>query len=334
MKKILCCCLFALVSSILLQGQTNPGSSKKDAGKEISAQEMQQVKTEIINLLRKNYVFEDRVEALITDFSAWFDSKEWPKPVGTSDFLNEIHDWLVNRTADKHFYLKEVGPTASKAGAMTNVSWFFDKYNYGLAKVEWIPQGIGYIDYRAFNFTQVSESRKVLQLAFELLGKADTIILDLRNNTGGDGSMSEYLYSYFIPEDSIPLITYTDRRDGKTTVTTDYSYKSMPLPRCASKKLYILTSKKTASAAELFTFLCKVNNRATIIGEKTIGAGHNMGTFPLGTRFTFGLPTGRFYDPKTGLGWQETGGVSPDFEVDADKALEQALTLIKKRQLP
>ena len=40
------------------------------------------------------------------------------------------------------------------------------------------------------------------------------------------------------------------------------------------------------------------------------------------------LPTGRTFDPDTGLGW-EAEGLQPDVEVPADEALEVAIAAIR-----
>jgi hypothetical protein len=320
--------LMFMLMTTLLKAQSDVTSPKPDSVSVIDKQEMTEVRNDIINAVRNNYVFPEKAETVIAEFIKWFDAHPWQSPTPTKNFTNEVYNWFVTFTKDKHFYFKEVGNKA-KGAINLGSSWFFDKYNYGVAKVEWIPEGIGYIDYRGFNFMPVPDSRKTINMALKMLEKADTLILDLRQNPGGDGDMACYLYSCLVPEDSVTLLLNTNHMDGVVTTTTFSSYKTLPAQRYPNKKLYILTSKKTASSAEVFTYICRLNGRATIIGEKTSGAGHNMRTCPAGKRFTFALPMGRIYDPKTGLGFQETEGIRPDIEVESGKALDKALEMIK-----
>jgi hypothetical protein len=84
--------------------------------------------------------------------------------------------------------------------------------------------------------------------------------------------------------------------------------------------IYILTSKKTFSAAEEFTYNLKNLKRATIIGETTGGGAHPGGTRVATDRFVVWVPTGRAINPITNTNWEGTG-VQPDIEVKAADAL-------------
>ena len=64
--------------------------------------------------------------------------------------------------------------------------------------------------------------------------------------------------------------------------------------------LYYLTSSKTASAGEHLALVLKRSKRATLIGEKTRGAGHFVALAPVGSRLTALIPVGRAFDPDTG----------------------------------
>jgi C-terminal processing protease CtpA/Prc len=68
----------------------------------------------------------------------------------------------------------------------------------------------------------------------------------------------------------------------------------------------------------------KRTKRATLIGEKTRGAGHYVTLAPVGSRLTALVPVGRAFDPDTGWDWEGVG-VTPDISVPADAALDEAL---------
>ena len=89
-------------------------------------------------------------------------------------------------------------------------------------------------------------------------------------------------------------------------------------------KVYVLTSNRSASAAEHFALALKTTGRATLIGEATAGANHFGGPTPLNDHFGVWLPIGRTYDIKTGKDW-EGDGIAPHIAVDPTKALVLAL---------
>ena len=89
-------------------------------------------------------------------------------------------------------------------------------------------------------------------------------------------------------------------------------------------QVYVLTSRRTGSAAEHFALSLKRTGRATLIGEPTGGAGHYGGIMDLGAGYAAFIPVGRTFDPDTDQGWEATG-VAPNVAVPADQALDEAL---------
>ncbi len=88
----------------------------------------------------------------------------------------------------------------------------------------------------------------------------------------------------------------------------------------------MLTSNRTFSAAEEFTYNLKNLERATIVGETTGGGAHPV----QGRQFDFGaylvtmsLPFGRAVNPITGTNWEGTG-IEPHVACAADQALDTA----------
>ncbi len=292
----------------------------------VHSSQLNNITRDIVKLIREQYVFPSLAEGLSRNFEKWMKDKNWPDNTSSTVFCEEVSSWLKTTTNDKHFVFQQA--SAKTAGAVKLSGWYMAPFNYGVAKLEWFPPHTGYIEYRGFNFTMIPDAKKKIDLIMDMFRDAQSIIIDLRQNRGGDGSMANYIFSYFMPEDSVALYNFDNRRDGKITTTTGYTFKTLPSSRLVDKKLYVLVSTQTGSTAELFAFLCQKFDRATIIGEVTAGAGHNMSTFRVAEKFTLGIPTGRFYDPETNFGWQEMGGIQPDIIVDKDKALEKAKELI------
>jgi C-terminal processing protease CtpA/Prc len=94
----------------------------------------------------------------------------------------------------------------------------------------------------------------------------------------------------------------------------------------------VLTSKRTFSGAEEFTYNLKNLKRATIIGETTGGGAHPGGGFRINEHFGMFVPTGRAISPITKTNWEGTG-VTPDVAVPADQALLVARLMALKKSV-
>ena len=88
--------------------------------------------------------------------------------------------------------------------------------------------------------------------------------------------------------------------------------------------LYVLTSQHTVSGGEMFAYVLKNRNRATIIGEKTRGAAHKTHLFSLhSAEIDIAIPNSTTVDPITGTDW-EGKGVEPDISVSSGMAMAVA----------
>jgi C-terminal processing protease CtpA/Prc len=128
-------------------------------------------------------------------------------------------------------------------------------------------------------------------------------------------------------EDSNPLKADPRMKRLPAGATTQFAYFVEPDPRLKTPildaKIYVLTSKATASAGEAATFALKQSRRAQIVGEVTQGAGHLGPTIPIGGGYRAFIPVARIFDADTGIGW-EGKGIVPDVQVPAAQALDVA----------
>ena len=214
-----------------------------------------------------------------------------------------------------------------------------------VAKAGWLADGVAYLELRGFpgNEATLADVRKFLAAHKD----AQTLILDVRRNGGGGLAEMNLLFaqifarptalvtmdirsaveakhgSPFGPND--PLLR---RVEGPETINRR-EHIAVPAARqggLSDAKVYLLTSKKTFSAAEHFSLSLKRTHRATLIGEATGGGAHFGGMAPMGKGYAAFIPVGRTFDPDTGKSWEGTG-VAPDVAVPADKALDEALKL-------
>ncbi len=154
------------------------------------------------------------------------------------------------------------------------------------------------------------------------LAGADALIIDLRRNGGGGPWMVRYLSGFLFDEPTHLADTWARGMDAPAE---RWTLDGQPTDAFRDKPVFVLTSGFTFSAAESFTFGLKINDRITIVGERTGGGGHFTDTAKLSDELTLSVPRGRTYDPETGKGW-EAEGILPDIEVPRGEALERALT--------
>ena len=121
------------------------------------------------------------------------------------------------------------------------------------------------------------------------------MIFDLRDCTGGYPEMVRSMASWLFDH---PVAWYNPRANSSAESVTD---SPVPGSTLADKPVFILTSSRTFSGAEHFTYDLKLLKRATIVGETTSGASH---AGPI-------TPSSQIADTETKPVW-EGAGVQPD----------------------
>jgi len=102
-------------------------------------------------------------------------------------------------------------------------------------------------------------------------------------------------------------------------------------PRFAGP-VYVLTSHRTASAAELAVDAIRATGRAVIIGERTAGQMLSQKPYDLPGSMQLFLPIADYIS--LGSGRIEGVGIEPDVRVDPGAALDTALELVDKAARP
>ena len=191
--------------------------------------------------------------------------------------------------------------------------------NFGLGRAEVLPGNVGYLEITGFMGAPGAEDAMAAALRF--LERTDAVILDVRRNGGGSGGMSHMLFSHFLPAEPVPTIRVKSRLEGMSRDQT--SLAEVPGPRRPDVPLWVLTSRGTGSAAEEFSFVLKNLGRATLVGDRTAGAGHMVQMVSLPQNFVAGISITRVSDPRTGREF-EAVGVVPDVAVEPERALAVA----------
>jgi hypothetical protein len=147
------------------------------------------------------------------------------------------------------------------------------------------------------------------------------LIFDIRNNGGGYPSMVALIISYLLEPNPQLLTSIYERPKDK--IYQNWTLPYVPGRIFPEKPVYVLTSRRSASASEEFAYALKTQKRGTIIGETTRGAANPVNVFPILDIFVIWLPIGTPTNPISKDNW-EGKGVSPDYDIPQEKALEKA----------
>jgi len=235
---------------------------------------------------------------------------------------------------DRHFRVNYVGRQAAaealaqdSARESNNPPPPGDRYaglrrrNFGYDSVEILPGNIGYIDLRLFS--PVEPAVETASAALEFVANTDAVIFDLRQNSGGDPSMVQFLISHFLnPEEPVIINTFVSR-DHEYPIQM-WSLPSHPAGNRPETPLIVLTSERSASAAEGFSYHLQAMERAILIGETTYGAGNPGGNHIIEEGFSIFISTGSARNPITQTNWEGVG-VEPHIAVESERALDTAL---------
>lgn len=212
---------------------------------------------------------------------------------------------------DQHFALI-YNPDAIKQSKNSGENEFLNnlmadkKINFGFEKIEIKRGNVGYLKLNRFPFP--TDAKKVVSGALNLLSNSDAIIIDLRDNIGGYNEMVQYLMSPFF-NDLIHINTLFERSTGKTKQFWTYPYTVGEY--LSEIPVYIITSRRTFSAAEWFTYSMQNNKRAMVVGKRTRGGATPTGFFTVNDNFLLSVPNTSCVCPITNTNFNNTG-IIPD----------------------
>lgn len=175
---------------------------------------------------------------------------------------------------------------------------------------------IGYIVLSTFD-TDCSKKIKKYMEEFQSKG-INSVILDLRNNTGGVVEEAVKISELFIDKGNTVLRSYNKAEKETIIKSSSGKYKDI--------NLVVLVNDYSASASEIVTAALKDNKAATIVGIKTYGKGVMQEIQPLfdgAIKITieeFKTPNGDKINKV---------GIKPDVEIEIDKDSNEDLQLQK-----
>jgi hypothetical protein len=293
-----------------------------------------------VALLDTFYVFPDVAKRMGDSLRARLALKTYDSYTNGIMFAMRLNDDLAEIAHDKHLRVnysaralppdesRPVGapPPAPSPEDQARQREFLEKINCGFVRAEQLPGNVGYIKFNMFADTDLCATTASAAMTF--LAGTRALIIDLRENGGGSPGMVAFVSSYLFDRRTHLNDLWT-RRTGKTEEF--WTRDSVPGRRFGGEKpIYVLTSARTFSGAEEFTYNLKNLKRATIVGETTGGGAHPVAGHRIDEHFMIGVPYARAINPITHTNWEGVG-VKPDIMVPANDALETAQKLLREK---
>ncbi len=169
-------------------------------------------------------------------------------------------------------------------------------------KSSMLDNHIGYI--QILSFMSGATPNEFVE-ALENTQKADSLILDLRGNTGGLLDNAVFIADMFINEGTIVDIIY---RNGYRK-----SIKAQDEHLLMDKPIVVLVNGASASASEILSGALKDYHKATLVGRKTFGKGLVQKVVPLPNQTGVNITIARYLTPN-GTDINKLG-IKPDIEI-------------------
>lgn len=290
----------------------------------------------LIKELNDGYVFPDIAKQMEADVKSRISAKEYDGITSARAFAEKLTADLQSVSKDKHLrvrYSHTPIPDRKERYEPTEAEkeqnrWFNKRVNYGFERVERLNGNIGYIDLRNFNDHEAGAETVAAAMGF--LANTEALIFDLRQNGGGNPHMVALISSYLFGDKPVHLNDLYMRKENKTDEF--WTKPELAKVKFTNKDVYVLTSNRTFSGAEEFSYNLKNLKRATIIGETTGGGAHPGGTVRLNDHFGVFIPTGRAINPISKTNWEGTG-VEPDIKLPKEQALKAAYLMALNKSL-
>lgn len=184
---------------------------------------------------------------------------------------------------------------------------------------------VGYISVSEFDDVTYDQFKSALD-SLEAQGMAG-LVIDLRNNPGGNLDTVTDMLKLLLPEG--PIVSITDKNGDTEEITCDGSNEF-------TKPLAVLVNQYSASASEVFCGAVQDYGIGSIVGVTTFGKGVVQQLMDLGDGTCLKVTIAEYYTPS---GRSINGiGVEPDVEVEyvydaenpeADNQLEMAAETVR-----
>lgn len=322
--------MMTFTTAVVAQQRTSPS----DPDMQVDAATRKTVIDALLTRLNEAYVFPETAAKMEKAVRAREGAGEYEKITSAKELAEKLTSHLQEVSRDKHLRVRyshrpfpeRVGPRQPTAEEREAMGREMRRLNHGFDRVERLQGNVGYMELRGFMNEQMGA--ETVAAAFNFIANTDALIIDLRRNGGGNPAMVALVSSYLFGSEPVHLNSLYWRAGDRTEEF--WTRKDVAGRRYEAKDVYVLTSERTFSGAEEFSYNLKNLKRATIVGETTGGGAHPGGMHRLNTHFAAFIPTGRAINPITKDNW-EGKGVEPDVKTPAPQALKTAHLLAVKK---
>lgn len=180
---------------------------------------------------------------------------------------------------------------------------------------DFLPMKIGIIKINSFLYDKIQQSEMIRKEYFSLIeksqGKLEGLIIDLRNNPGGDLDEAIRVAGLFLPEKAVVVeIRGKDNYiEKKINPLSPLVLNNKQIP------IMVFINAGSASASEIFSSALMDHNMALVVGERSFGKATVQGLRRIGD-VIIKITTARYYAPK---GYTiQVYGVEPDIDISEE----------------
>jgi len=183
-----------------------------------------------------------------------------------------------------------------------------------------IDKKYGYIQIAEFTDTTTEKVKDAVENFNS--NNIDKIIIDLRNNGGGDITVALQIADFFINSKKLLTINY---KEGTEEDKVFYATTDTIVPE--DTECVVLVNSSSASSSEILTGALKDDDRAVIIGEKTFGKGCMQIVTPFAEGY-ISLTRARFLPPS--MEPIHDIGITPDIEEPSLEMTDEEFEIYQK----
>jgi C-terminal processing protease CtpA/Prc len=192
---------------------------------------------------------------------------------------------------------------------------------------------IGYIYISTFMGDKGDEWGKSIDTIISSLADTKVLILDVRNNRGGDVYTMEYIAARFasLPKDYLKARVKTG--PGLNDLSSPIIYTVKSISKASgnqygyTKPIVLVTNKSSVSAAEWFTLALRTQSNVTHVGKPTCGALSSRNDRFMINGWAYSISPERVTDMNDKI--YEGIGISPEIEITEEVSISEDRQLLR-----